>query len=117
MNSMGLFSKKKDDYEEASKGLNQTNLASDRIIMEQMVDDDMEAKRLVDSLKDGNPLIINFEGLDPFVENKMLAFMTGATVALDGKVKKINDTTYLFARRVDFIDGSLMRFLDEIPRG
>ncbi len=114
---MGLFSKKKvNEYEAASKGLNDTSLASDRLIIKQMPDDDELAAKLVDNLKNGCPLILNFEGLDDFGANKMLAFFAGAAYAIEGKSVKINDTTYLFARRVDFLDKSLQRFIDTLPK-
>ena len=58
----------------------------------------------------------HFEGLDEFAANKMLAFFAGAAYALDGKTVMINDTTYLFARRVDFMDGSLQNFIQSIPK-
>ena len=111
---MGLFGKKKNEYDEASTNLNQPQLASDKIIMEQLDDNDKKAASLVDQLKDGSPLIINFEVLEPLSGNKMLAFFTGACYALDGRIVKINEKTYLFARKVDFFDGSLQKFLDNL---
>ncbi len=113
---MGIFSKKKtNDYEDAFKGLNETTHAVDRLVIQKMVDDDEIAASYVDNLKNGSPLILNFEGLDDFAANKMLAFFAGAAYALEGKSVKINDTTYLFARRVDFMDGSLQRFIQNLP--
>ena len=82
--------------------------------MEQISDDDEKAAMLVDELKNGHPLVINFEELDLMGANKFLAFFTGATYALDGRTLKINEATYLFARNVDFEDGSLMNFLNEL---
>lgn len=115
---MGLFSKKKksDEYSEASKSLNSSSsYASDKIIIEQMEDNDEDAAKYVNLIKSGIPIILNFEKLDEKASNKMLAFMAGATYALDGKTVRINNTTYLFARRSEFIDGSLMRFINDIP--
>ena len=67
-------------------------------------------------LKQGSPLIINFESLEPTSANKMLAFFAGACYALDGRNVKINEKTYLFARRVDFFDGSIQKFIDSLPK-
>ncbi len=115
---MGLFGKKKtNDYEQASADLNNHTLARDRLIMEKMPDDDTLAAKYADEMKGGNPLILNFDGLDELAANKMLAFFTGVAYALDGKTVKINETTFLFARRVDFLDGSLTKFIQELPRG
>lgn len=113
---MALFGKKKNEYDEASRGLNQKDYASERIIMEKIDDDDQRAAELVDLLKDGHPLILNFENLEPLAANKLLAFFAGACYALEGRNVIINEKTYLFARKVDFFDGSLQRFLDNIPK-
>lgn len=113
---MALFKKRGNEYEAASKGLNNTSMAVDRMIIEQMVDDDELAAKYVDNLKSGSPLILNFDGLGDFAANKMLAFFAGAAYAVEGRTVKINETTYLFARRVDFLDGSLQRFIQTLPK-
>lgn len=113
---MALFKKRGYEYEAASKGLNNTSMAVDRMIIEQMVDDDELAAKYVDNLKSGSPLILNFDGLGDFAANKMLAFFAGAAYAVEGRTVKINETTYLFARRVDFLDGSLQRFIQTLPK-
>ena len=104
-----LFGKKKE--EEVVKK------AADRIIMKEMVNDDEVARDLVLEIKNGNPVILNFEKLEEADGNKHLAFFIGATVALDGKTVKIGEKIFLFARREDFLDGSLRNFIDSIPRG
>ncbi len=103
---MGLFSRKKE-----SKNIGE---AYDRLVMEQIVDDDVLAASLVDKMKEGSPLVINFEKLDLMGANKLLAFFTGACYAIGGRHVKINETTYLFARTEDFADGSLNEFLNEL---
>lgn len=113
---MGLFGKKRNEYEEASRSLNSDQFASDRLIIEQMTDNDERAAKLIDQMKNGYPLILNFEDLEPLAANKLLAFFAGASYALEGKSVKINDKTFLFARKVDFLDGSLQRFIDNLPR-
>ena len=82
--------KKKNDTLESVK---QTQVI-DKLIMEQLEDNDNKAASLVDSLKDGCPLIINFENLEPTAANKMLAFFAGASYALEGRSVKINEKTY-----------------------
>ncbi len=104
---MGLFSRKKEVKEDLG-------LASERIIMEQLEDDDEAAAHLVDELQIGKPLVLNFEKLDLMSANKMLAFFTGACYASSGRTIKINETTYLFARNIDFNDGSLNDFLNDL---
>ena len=107
------FGKKKNETVEVTKNNQQV---IDKLIMEQLTDNDNKAAELVDSLKEGSPLIINFEELEPIAANKMLAFFAGACYALDGRSVKINEKTYLFARRVDFFDGSIQKFLDNLPK-
>lgn len=106
-----LFGKKKNEEEEVILK------ASDRIIMKEMVNDDELARDLVLEIKEGNPVLLNFEKLEESDGNKHLAFFIGATVALDGKTVKIGEKIFLFARREDFLDGSLKKFIDSIPRG
>ena len=111
---MGLFGKKKNAYEEASRNLENSELARQRIIMDQIDDNDQKAAEYVKRLKSGDPLVINFDNLEPMAANKLLAFFTGAAYALDGKTVKINEKTYLFALKSSFMDGSLQQFLDEL---
>ena len=104
-----LFGKKRDEVEVES-------LAKDKIILSKMKDDEEYARDLVLKLKDGNPLCLNFENLDEDNGNKYLAFFIGASVALEGKTVRINEFTYLFARKIDFLDGSLKEWIDSIPK-
>lgn len=99
----------------AAKNLNKKNEKSaDMTIFEQIEDDDQKAANLVDKMKEGYPLILNFEKLDNFAANKMLAFFSGACYASDGKIIKINQYTYLFARKNEFLDGSLKELIEII---
>ncbi len=113
---MGLFSKRNNEYDEASMNLNNTqqSLAAERLIMEQLVDDDEHALELVHKLRDGYPLVLNFEKLNRQAANKLLGFFTGACCALDGNSVFINDFTYLFARKEEFMDGSLSEFISQL---
>ncbi len=103
---MGLFHKDKSEEQTVT-------LSKDRIIFEMLEDNDTAAKNLVLKMKNGNPLVLNFENLDLTAANKLLGFFVGATVALDGNFKKINKTCYLFARREEYEDGSLNDFVQE----
>ena len=104
-----LFGKKRAEVDVES-------LAKDKIILSEMKDDEEYARDLVLKLKDGNPLCLNFKNLDEDNGNKYLAFFIGASVALEGKTVKINEFTYLFARKIDFLDGSLKEWMDSIPK-
>ena len=58
--------KNKNSYDEKENELNKNEDAASRIIMEQLEDDDDRARKLVDELSKGNPLILNFESLDVY---------------------------------------------------
>lgn len=114
---MGLF-RKKDPYKDLDldEELPLEGKAKDRIIMEQMTENDSRAKELLDSLKNGYPLVLNFDGMDSKQADKYMAFFQGASAALDGRAVRINETTFLYARKEEFLDGSLKQFVDSIPK-
>ncbi len=56
-----------------------------------------ESPRLVDSLKDNKPVIINLEKLDSETARKIFDFLSGATYALNGNVQKIANNIFVFA--------------------
>ena len=91
-------------------------LARQRISFVEMQDDDVFARDLVLKLKAGSPLVINFENINEISTNKYLAFLSGAAVAFDGKIVFIKNNIYLFAKKEDFIDGSLKEFLNEVSK-
>ena len=115
---MGLFKRKKDPYSDIDleDGGNLFGKASDRIIMEQMTYDDPHAKELLDSMKSGSPLVLNFSDMDSKQADKYMAFFQGAAIALEGRAVRINDSTFLYARKEEFLDGSLKEFVDSIPK-
>ena len=92
-------------------------LAKDRIVMKKMENNDKFARDLILDIKDGVPYVINFRDLpDPDQANKYLYFLMGAVVALEGRTLRINEFTYLFARKEDFLDGSLIKWYNSIPQ-
>ncbi len=56
-----------------------------------------EAPKLVDSLKERKPVIINLEALDQEVARKIFDFLSGATYALNGNIQKIANNIFVFA--------------------
>ncbi len=107
-----MFGRKKNEYEKASNKINNSNKkAAERIMFEQLNDDSQQAATLIDQLKDGTPLVINFERLDVKQGNKMLSFFAGACYAIDAKYVEIREEVYLFARNIDFHDGTLDDFI------
>lgn len=101
-----MFNKKKNKEENVS-------LAKNRIFFAKMTDDDVFAKELVDKLREGAPLVINFEDINESATNKFLAFLSGATVAFEGRIIYVKTNIYLFARKEELLDGSLKQFLND----
>ena len=56
-----------------------------------------ESPRLVDSLKAKKPVIINLENLETDVARKIFDFLSGATYALNGNVRKVANNIFVFA--------------------
>ena len=93
-----------------------TKKASERIIIAQFTaDDDKYALDLIMEIRNGQPIIVNFEKVDEYTTNKYIAFFTGATMMVDGKVMRINENTILFTKKENFMDGSLRDFIENIP--
>ncbi|MBQ7642241.1 MAG: cell division protein SepF [Acholeplasmatales bacterium] len=109
-----MFFKKKTDED---LEFNEPELkASDRIVFAQFTsDDDNYALELINQIKDGAPIIINFEKVDEYTTNKYMAFFTGATMMVEGKVMRINENTILFTKKENFLDGTLRDFIEKIP--
>lgn len=117
---MGLFGRKKDDlkeFEDFASNSKVAGSAAERIVMEQLIDDEAKLLSLADQLKDGHPLIVDFSKIKTDAAlNKSLAFLSGVAYALDGKIVTLNETIFVFAKKTDFIDGTLQEFIDQIPR-
>lgn len=107
-----MFFRKKEELLEEDK----TKTSAEKIQYYQFTEDnDDYALEIVNSIKGGNPAVINFEKIDEFSTNKYIAFFTGVVVALDSRPILINNDTYLFALKEDLLDGSIRKFIDEIP--
>lgn len=107
---MGIFGKRVEVKTE------ETVPADERIISQFVNDSDYEAAQLVDKMKDGHPLVLNFKKLDLTSCNKLLAFFVGACYALEGKTIKINERTYLFALQSEFEDGTLNNYIEDVAK-
>lgn len=55
-----------------------------------------DCPKLVDSLKARKPVIINLERLETETARKIFDFLSGATYALNGDVKRIANNIYIF---------------------
>ena len=55
-----------------------------------------EATQAADDLRENKAVIVNMENVDPSMARRVVDFLSGCAYALDGKVKKIAVSTYLF---------------------
>ncbi len=112
---MALFKKKNNEYELTSDKMNTSNTKScDRIIFEQLNNDDEKIASLVDQMRLGKPLIIDFSRLNVADGNKMLSFLEGACYVSDARCVLIKEKIFLFARNIDFLDGSLSDYISKL---
>ena len=115
---MALFGKKKqqNEYLNAQSQMNQepATKANERIHFAEITADDDHTLYLVNKMIKHQPLVLNFEKVDVPTANKVLAFIAGATYALNGKTIKIDEKIYLFALSEEFLDGSLDAFIREV---
>lgn len=56
-----------------------------------------ECPKLVDSLRERRPIVINLEKIDTETAKKIFDFLSGATYALNGTVQKVNNSIFIFA--------------------
>ena len=55
-----------------------------------------EATKAADDLREKKAVIVNLENVEPGIARRVVDFLSGCAYALDGKVKKIAVSTYLF---------------------
>ncbi len=84
-----------------------------KIVYASVEDNDEAAAELINNLRNGKVLVLNFEPImdDKMASNKMLAFFAGASYALDGQSIKLKKSVYMFALKADFMDGSLNEYI------
>ena len=54
-----------------------------------------DAQIVANCLRDKIPVIINFENTDPNDARRIIDFISGTTYALNGAIKKVNDTVFI----------------------
>ena len=66
-----------------------------------------DASQAADDLRDKKAVIVNMENVDKNVARRVVDFLSGCAYALDGKVKKIAQSTYLFCPNSMDVAGDL----------
>lgn len=72
-----------------------------------------DAARAADELRKKRAVILNMENVDKSLTRRVVDFLSGSVYALDGQVKKIAQSTYLFCPHSMDIVGDLETFQSE----
>ena len=73
-----------------------------------------DAAKAADELRNKKAVILNMENVDKAMARRVVDFLSGCVYALDGKVKKIAQSTYLFCPHCMDIVGDLESFQGEV---
>ncbi len=73
-----------------------------------------DATKAADELRGKKAVILNMENVDKALTRRVVDFLSGCVYALDGKVKKIAQSTYLFCPHSMNIVGDLESFQGEV---
>ena len=73
-----------------------------------------DATKAGDELRNKKAVILNMENVDKALTRRVVDFLSGCVYALDGKVKKIAQSTYLFCPHSMNIVGDLENFQGEV---
>ena len=73
-----------------------------------------DATKAADELRNKKAVILNMENVDKALTRRVVDFLSGCVYALEGKVKKIAQSTYLFCPHGMNIVGDLENFQGEV---
>ena len=73
-----------------------------------------DTSKAADDLRSKKAVIVNMENVDKAMARRVVDFLSGCAYALDGKVKKIAQSTYLFCPHGMNIVGDLENFQGEV---
>ena len=73
-----------------------------------------EATKAADDLREKKAVIVNLENVEPGIARRVVDFLSGCAYALDGKVKKVAQSTYLFCPHNMDVVGDLENLQSEV---
>ena len=73
-----------------------------------------DSTKAADDLRDKKAIIVNMENVDNALARRVVDFLTGCAYALDGKVNKIAQSTYLFSPHSMDVSGDLENAAAEV---
>ncbi len=107
-----MFNRKKKTHDEKNK---QLLTAFDRMVYFIFQDkSEEEMLKLCDTILSGKPVLANFDKVRATDCNFMLAFISGVIYACQGQTIQVGNKLYLFARKEEYEDGSLLQYVEDI---
>lgn len=77
--------------------------------------DDDVLTRLAFNIKEGKPIVINFELLEIDDANKAVAFLSGVVFGVDGEIYQFNNSkNIMFADKNVYSDGTMKELIKDI---
>ncbi len=73
-----------------------------------------DTSKAADDLRSKKAVIVNMEGVDKAMARRVVDFLSGCAYALDGKVKKVAQSTYLFCPHNMDVTGDLENLQSEV---
>ncbi|MBE6947624.1 MAG: cell division protein SepF [Ruminococcaceae bacterium] len=73
-----------------------------------------DASKAADDLRNRKAVIVNMENVDKAMARRVVDFLSGCAYALDGKVKKVAQSTYLFCPHNMDVIGDLENLQTEV---
>ena len=71
-----------------------------------------DSKDISDTLKEGAPIILNLEGINPDLAQKILDFTSGAVYAMNGNLQKVTSYIFVITPADIQISGNFDDFID-----
>lgn len=72
-----------------------------------------EMFRICDIILGGRAVLANFDKIDDDDANEMLLFISGVVYATEGQTFKISSRLFLFGRKEEYEDGSLLQYVED----
>lgn len=72
---------------------------------------DSDAREIAETLLTGRAIVINLEGLDMDIAQRIIDFTSGACFAIDGKLKKISNFIFIATPKAISISGDLFELM------
>ena len=73
-----------------------------------------DTSKAADDLRNKKAVIVNMENVDKAMARRVVDFLSGCAYALDGKVKKVAQSTYLFCPHNMDVVGDLENLQSEV---